>query len=731
MWLQRAMPLTLMVFLLPAVLCGQSTLDLSGRVVDCSNSRPIPDASIQLDAVPYTIITDADGRFYVYGLKAGAYTIVVEAPAYYRKSDQQLIVNDDFTEEYTICLEPRLYHAEPQRVEVAHDPDRHGIVILRHDSPEFESSGSLAELVETIPELLVIYTGGKSGEATVSVRGGPSKEVLVLVDGVSINSPLTGVADVNSIPLGNVSRVEFNSGGASSQFGAGAVGGVLNVITTAASDISQYNIAGSAGGLDARSWETNARLHIGKVGGISGLYSGSTAANDYMFDSDKDGIIRRENSDLKRINASLTGERRLGSNARLSLAYHRFEQKNGLPGFVYQLNPVARKAETRDIFSLLFEAESGTGFYSARYSYKHNDQVFRDMFEFASVKYHAGYLDRLHQLNLKGGLRLPHDMRVEFSTTAGEERFSTENYLDRDKPAFEPVIEKRAAFALSAIKGWRSGSGSRRYNGDILFRLRGDYSSLFMPVYSPSLHLGSSFTRWFKLRGELSYGLSYRVPLYSSLFWNDGVHAIGNPNLQPERMEESSASISMSFPILGDLVVEALYQHSSYENLIYWHKTFDNKFSPRNLSGSLIYARTLSVFWTLRPLNLTINYSSTDQIAKDRSWRYPVHDHQLVFRPRYIQHLSIRRAGRYIDLHYRLRSISKRYMRAEGTKWLDGYKVADFSVGLKYHFRWLKARIQYHLDNMTNTEYMLLERFPLPGQLWSVSVKLTFPLDIE
>jgi hypothetical protein len=32
---------------------------------------------------------------------------------------------------------------------------------------------------------------------------------------------------------------------------------------------------------------------------------------------------------------------------------------------------------------------------------------------------------------------------------------------------------------------------------------------------------------------------------------------------------------------------------------------------------------------------------------------------------------------------------------------------------------------------MTDTEYMLLERFPCPGQLWGVSVKLTFPLGIE
>jgi len=125
-------------------------------------------------------------------------------------------------------------------------------------------------------------------------------------------------------------------------------------------------------------------------------------------------------------------------------------------------------------------------------------------------------------------------------------------------------------------------------------------------------------------------------------------------------------------------------------------------------------------------LRLTVDYSNTDQIAKDRTWLRTRHDHQLVYRPRYTQHLSMGYAGRYLDLQYRLRHVSKRFIRAENTKWLEAFTVADLTVAIHHQIKWFKIRIQYSLDNLTNTRYMLLEEFPIPGRVWSISAKLTY-----
>jgi iron complex outermembrane receptor protein len=69
------------------------------------------------------------------------------------------------------------------------------------------------------------------GVSTVSLRQLGSNRNLVLLDGrrgTPVNG--AGVVDINSIPSAAVQRVEVISGGASSTYGADAVGGVVNFI---------------------------------------------------------------------------------------------------------------------------------------------------------------------------------------------------------------------------------------------------------------------------------------------------------------------------------------------------------------------------------------------------------------------------------------------------------------------------------------------------------------------
>ncbi len=69
------------------------------------------------------------------------------------------------------------------------------------------------------------------GATTVSLRQLGANRNLVLIDGrrpTPVNG--TGVVDINAIPSAAVSRVEIITGGASSTYGADAVGGVVNFI---------------------------------------------------------------------------------------------------------------------------------------------------------------------------------------------------------------------------------------------------------------------------------------------------------------------------------------------------------------------------------------------------------------------------------------------------------------------------------------------------------------------
>lgn len=79
--------------------------------------------------------------------------------------------------------------------------------------------------------------GFSAGGAAVSLRGLGVSSTLVLIDGLrSANYPLNddghnAYTDLNSIPFGAIDRVEVLKDGASSLYGADAIGGVLNIIT--------------------------------------------------------------------------------------------------------------------------------------------------------------------------------------------------------------------------------------------------------------------------------------------------------------------------------------------------------------------------------------------------------------------------------------------------------------------------------------------------------------------
>lgn len=82
------------------------------------------------------------------------------------------------------------------------------------------------------------FQGGFSaGGAAVSLRGLGVSSTTVLVDGLrSTNFPLNddghnAYVDLNSIPISNIERVEVLKDGASSTYGADAIGGVVNIIT--------------------------------------------------------------------------------------------------------------------------------------------------------------------------------------------------------------------------------------------------------------------------------------------------------------------------------------------------------------------------------------------------------------------------------------------------------------------------------------------------------------------
>lgn len=91
---------------------------------------------------------------------------------------------------------------------------------------------STDELLRVLPGIEIQSRGGFGVQSDMSLRGSTFNQVLVMVDGVRINDPLTGHFNgYVPVVLSEIERIEITKGTASSIYGADAVGGVINFIT--------------------------------------------------------------------------------------------------------------------------------------------------------------------------------------------------------------------------------------------------------------------------------------------------------------------------------------------------------------------------------------------------------------------------------------------------------------------------------------------------------------------
>lgn len=132
------------------------------------------------------------------------------------------------------------------------------IAVITQEDIEISGVQKLSDLLRTQAGLQIQDLDGSGGRnVTIGTRGFSSNaanNTLVLVDGRKLNNPTLATANINSVSLRDIERIEIVRGSAGVLFGDQAVGGVINIITKKhdSEDLSGNLIIG-AGNLATRS----------------------------------------------------------------------------------------------------------------------------------------------------------------------------------------------------------------------------------------------------------------------------------------------------------------------------------------------------------------------------------------------------------------------------------------------------------------------------------------------
>lgn len=111
------------------------------------------------------------------------------------------------------------------------------ITVITAAEIEARQLQSLPAILNDVPGLNVVQSGGAGAQTSVFVRGTNSNHTKVLIDGIDVSDPSspTGLFDFGQLLSQDIDRVEVLRGPQSGLYGSDAIGGVINVTTKSGS----------------------------------------------------------------------------------------------------------------------------------------------------------------------------------------------------------------------------------------------------------------------------------------------------------------------------------------------------------------------------------------------------------------------------------------------------------------------------------------------------------------
>jgi outer membrane receptor protein involved in Fe transport len=218
----------LFMALLPALIWAGTTGKIAGRIVDAASGEPLIGANIMVEGTNLGASTDMDGYYFVVNVPPGRYTLVIQYVGYADAVVENLLVQVDRTTQQDLELSNVVITSETVLVEAT----RPAIEIDRTHSASVVNSEVFDQMpVTELAEIIELQAGVVNDNGQLHFRGGRSREVSYLVDGIPVNNNFSQSGGANiAVENAMVAELEVISGTFNAEYGA-AQSGVVNIVT--------------------------------------------------------------------------------------------------------------------------------------------------------------------------------------------------------------------------------------------------------------------------------------------------------------------------------------------------------------------------------------------------------------------------------------------------------------------------------------------------------------------
>jgi len=188
----------------------------------------------------------------------------------------------------------QLPEAEPvvvsaTRFDIPLDQSPASVSVIDSQDIENKQIERVADALREVPGLAVVQTGTPGQLTSVFMRGLPSQDMQVLLDGIPINQGLAGQFDFANLTTDNVDRIEVARGPQSTIYGPRALAGVVQVFTKQGSGLPGITVSSEGGtyGTFREALESDSKIGIFDYSiGASRLDTDNARPNNQYSNSD-------------------------------------------------------------------------------------------------------------------------------------------------------------------------------------------------------------------------------------------------------------------------------------------------------------------------------------------------------------------------------------------------------------------------------------------------------------
>ena len=548
---------------------------------------------------------------------------------------------------------------------------------------------------------------GNGGVSTARFRGTSASNTLVLWNGIPINAVGSGQTDFNSLSASLNDNIIVQSGGNSTEYGSGAIGGTVHLNDELLfKNHQKFQLFTSYG-----SYNTSSNFFKSSVGtdkwSIKLASTFNYSDNDYTYideryKDDYGNLLTNENGKYKNYGINFVIGYKFTPTNTLSFystAYYgnRFFS-NGFP------NPSASSERNEDFnernllqwkyaFSSQFKQELSLAYLTQKYRYYRNKNV--ENFEFGKSK----------------NIFINHSLTCRLSNVLSFEYKTIYENINGSSSDIGTEIRNSVAFV-----------GSIKYqpieklvtNAQVRREINSEFD---IPL---SLFVGGEYELTEALQFFANFSTNYRVPTYNEMYWP----VVGNLNLIPENSKQGELGVSLKNENIN--ITSTLFYIHINDKILWLPTGGSNLWRPRNVGD--VVNKGIETYVSFKKeigehiVDFSSNYTFT--LAENIETRKV-----LPFAPKHLLNFNVgydyKRFNFFIQSLYQ----SSVYTNPTNSKTYSIKSVHVQNLGATFKLSTKQTKfptVGFTLNNIFNEVYYFSNLRPMPGINFNINLNYKF-----